>query len=84
MTEVGCHSVLQTARSVGAAQAVRKANSQSSAARSSTLSVTWFLAPAHADALFRYIQPAFMAELAMLWRLIVGAKERPLVAAATG
>ena len=48
------------------------------------LSVTWFLAPNNADALFRYFQPVFMAELAaMLWLLIVGTKERPLVAAAT-
>jgi hypothetical protein len=48
------------------------------------LSVTWFLAPINADALFRYFQPFFIAELAaMLWLLIVGAKETPLVAAAT-
>jgi len=48
------------------------------------LSVTWFLAPNNADALFRYFQPVFMAEIAaMLWLLIVGAKEQPLVAAAT-
>ncbi len=48
------------------------------------LSVTWFLAPNNADALFRYFQPAFMAEIAaMLWLLILGAKEQPLVAAAT-
>lgn len=47
------------------------------------LSVTWFLAPHHTDALFRYFQPVFMAELAaMLWLLIMGAKEQPLVAAA--
>jgi len=38
--------------------------------------VTWFLAPDYTDALFRYLQPVFMAELAaMLWLLIVGAKE---------
>jgi hypothetical protein len=38
--------------------------------------VAWFLAPQYSDALFRYLQPAFMAELAaMLWLLIVGAKE---------
>jgi hypothetical protein len=37
--------------------------------------VTWFFAPDSADALFRYFQPAFFAELAaMLWLLIVGAK----------
>lgn len=48
------------------------------------LSATWFLAPTHADALFRYFQPVFMAEIAaMLWLLIVGAKEQSLVAAAT-
>ncbi len=48
------------------------------------LSVTWFIAPNHADALFRYFQPVFMAEIAaMLWLLIVGAKELPLVAAGT-
>lgn len=40
------------------------------------LSVTWFLAPDSTDALFRYFQPAFLAELAaMLWLLIAGAKE---------
>lgn len=49
-----------------------------------TLSVTWFLAPDYTDSLFRYLQPVFMAELAaMLWLLIMGAKEQPLVAAAT-
>jgi len=48
------------------------------------LAITWFLAPEHTDALFRYFQPAFMAELAaMLWLLILGAKERPLTAPAT-
>ena len=48
------------------------------------MSVTWFLAPDHSDALFRYFQPVFMAELAaMLWLLIMGAKEKPLTAAAT-
>lgn len=41
------------------------------------LSVTWFLAPEHSDALFKYFQPVFIAELAaMLWLLIMGAKER--------
>jgi Domain of unknown function (DUF4386) len=45
------------------------------------VSVTWFLAPAYTDALFRYLQPVFMAELAaMLWLLTIGARERPLVA----
>ena len=46
--------------------------------------MTWFLAPDYTDALFRYFQPLFFAELAaMLWLLIMGAKEQPLVAAAT-
>ena len=46
--------------------------------------VTWFFAPDSSEALFRYFQPAFPAELAaMLWLLIVGAKEKPLVAAPT-
>ena len=46
--------------------------------------VVWFLAPEYTDALFRYFQPAFLAELgAMLWLLILGAKEREPVAAAT-
>jgi Domain of unknown function (DUF4386) len=45
--------------------------------------ITWFLAPDYADALFRYFQPVFLAELvAMIWLLIMGAKELPLVAAA--
>ncbi len=48
------------------------------------LSVTWFLAPDYSDHLFRYFQPVFLAELAaMLWLLIVGAKEQPLQTAAT-
>ena len=43
--------------------------------------VTWFLAPDATDALFRYFQPAFLAELAaMLWLLIMGARERQVVA----
>jgi hypothetical protein len=46
--------------------------------------ITWFLAPDYANALFRYFQPVFLAELvAMLWLLILGAKEQPLTAAAT-
>jgi len=46
--------------------------------------VTWFLAPEYTDALFRYFQPVFMAELAaILWLLIVGAKEQPVVATVT-
>jgi hypothetical protein len=48
------------------------------------LGSTWFFAPNSTDALFRYFQPAFLAELAaILWLLIPGAKEQPLVAAAT-
>lgn len=48
------------------------------------IGVAWFLAPQYNDALFRYLQPAFMGELAaMLWLLIAGARERPLVAAVT-
>jgi hypothetical protein len=47
------------------------------------LSTIWFLAPNHTDALFRYFQPVFMAELAaMLWLLIMGAKEPSLAAPA--
>jgi hypothetical protein len=46
------------------------------------LSVTWFLAPDYTGALFRYFQPAFLAEFAvMFWLLIMGAKEQPHVAA---
>jgi hypothetical protein len=46
--------------------------------------MAWFLAPEYSDVLFRYFQPAFMAELAaMLWLLIMGANEKALVAAAT-
>jgi hypothetical protein len=46
--------------------------------------ITWFLTPDYTDALFRYFQPVFLAELAaMLWLLIKGAKELPLVGAAT-
>lgn len=48
------------------------------------VSVAWFLAPDYSDALFRYLQPVFLAELAaMLWLLIVGAKERRPVAVMT-
>jgi hypothetical protein len=43
------------------------------------VSTTWFFSPDSSDALFRYFQPAFVAELAaMLWLLIIGAKEQPL------
>ncbi len=46
--------------------------------------MTWFLAPDYADTLFRYFQPVFLVELAaMLWLLIIGAKEQPLVTVAT-
>ena len=46
--------------------------------------VCWFLAPQYTDALFRYFQPVFLAELAaMLWLLIIGAKELPSAAPAT-
>jgi hypothetical protein len=38
----------------------------------------------YADALFRYFQPVFLAELvAMLWLLIMGAKEQSVVGAVT-
>jgi len=48
------------------------------------LGVTWFFAPDSTGALFRYFQPVFLAELAaMLWLLIVGAKEQRAVATAT-
>jgi hypothetical protein len=48
--------------------------------------VTWFLAPDYTGALFRYFQPVFLVELvAMLWLLIVGAKEQaPIVSDRTG
>jgi Domain of unknown function (DUF4386) len=48
------------------------------------ISVTWFLAPDHSDALFRYFQPAFMGELAAADALAAHhgrAKEKPLIAA---
>ena len=39
--------------------------------------VAWFFSADIADALFRYLQPVFFAEIvAMLWLLIVGAKQR--------
>ena len=44
------------------------------------VSIAWFLAPNVSAALFRYFQPVFLAELAaVLWLLIMGAKEHPLV-----
>ncbi len=49
------------------------------------MSVTWFLAPDYTHALMLYLQPVFMAELAaMLWLLIIGAREgRPVDVATT-
>jgi uncharacterized protein DUF4386 len=47
------------------------------------LGTIWFLAPDRTDALFPYFQPVFFAEIAaMLWLLMMGAKERPFAAAA--
>jgi len=44
----------------------------------------WFFAPDSSDALFHYLQPVFMAELAaMLWLLIAGAKEQPALSTGT-
>jgi hypothetical protein len=41
------------------------------------LGIAWFLVPDSTGILFRWFQPAFLAELAvMLWLLIMGAKER--------
>ena len=46
--------------------------------------VTWFFASYYSNALFRYLQPIFLAELvAMLWLLIMGAKAQPLFDSAT-
>ncbi len=46
--------------------------------------VTWFFTPDSTDALFRYFQPVFLAELAaMLWLLIADVKEQPVVDNAT-
>ncbi len=46
--------------------------------------LTWFLFPNYTDILFKYLQPIFFAEVAaMLWLLIVGAKEQPPVVAAS-
>ena len=46
--------------------------------------ITWFLAPDYSSAFFRYFQPVFLAELAaVLWLLIMGAKEQPMVAVPT-
>jgi len=44
--------------------------------------IAWFLAPQYNDKLFHYLQPVFFAELAaMLWLLIMGAKEKALTVA---
>lgn len=46
--------------------------------------ITWFLARDYSGVLFRYFQPVFLAEpAAMLWLLIMGAKETPQPAAPT-
>lgn len=46
--------------------------------------ITWLLSPDYTAALFHYFQPVFLAELAaVLWLLIIGAKEQPLVATLT-
>ena len=46
--------------------------------------VTWFFTSYYSNALFRYLQPIFLAELvAMLWLLIMGAKAQPLFDSAT-
>ena len=43
----------------------------------SVVGMTWFFSPDSANAMFHYLQPVFLAELvAMLWLLIVGAKEQ--------
>jgi hypothetical protein len=48
------------------------------------MSGAWFLAPQYNDALFKYLQPVFIVELvAMLWLLIIGAKEHRPIAAET-
>jgi hypothetical protein len=47
------------------------------------LGTIWFLAPDYTDALFRYLQPVFFAEVvAMLWLLLIGVKEQALDAPA--
>jgi hypothetical protein len=48
------------------------------------VSGAWFLAPQYNDALFKHLQPVFFVELvAMLWFLIIGAKEHRPIAATT-
>ena len=48
----------------------------------SAVGMTWFFSPDSANAMFHYLQPIFFAEIvAMLWLLIVGAKEQGLKAA---
>ena len=47
----------------------------------SAIGMTWFFSPDLANVMFRYLQPVFFAELvAMLWLLIVGAKEQAEIA----
>ena len=48
----------------------------------SVVGMTWFFSPDSANVMFHYFQPVFCAELvAMLWLLIVGAKEQGVMAA---
>jgi len=45
------------------------------------MGIAWLLKPVYTDVLFRYLQPVFLAELAaVLWLLIVGARERQPIA----
>ncbi len=46
---------------------------------------TWFFSPDSSNAMFHYLQPVFFAEIvAMLWLLIMGAKEKVPIQAAAG
>ena len=48
----------------------------------SGVGMTWFFSPDFANAMFHYLQPVFFAEIvAMLWLLVVGAKEQGVNAA---
>ena len=48
----------------------------------SVVGMTWFFSPDNANAMFRYFQPVSFAEIvAMLWLLILGAKEQRVKAA---
>ena len=48
----------------------------------SVVGVTWFFSPDSANGMFHYLQPIFFAEIvAMLWLLIVGAKEQDVTSA---